>query len=67
MTVLVTLVLNAAKVSNGRDATEPGDYYADAGDPRVQADLASTGRPHAPRAVSLRRPPPVSCMTVRGP
>ena len=41
VTVLVTLVLNAAKVSNGRDATEPGDYYADAGDPRVQADLAS--------------------------
>jgi len=41
VTVLVTLVLNAAKVSNGRDVTEPGDYYADAGDPRVQADLAS--------------------------
>jgi SSS family solute:Na+ symporter len=39
--VVVTLLLNAAKVSNGRDATTPGDYYADAGDPRVDADLAS--------------------------
>jgi SSS family solute:Na+ symporter len=39
--VVVTLLLNAAKVSNGRDSTTPGDYYADAGDPRVDADLAS--------------------------
>jgi SSS family solute:Na+ symporter len=39
--VVVTLVLNAAKVSNGTDATVPGDYYADAGDPKVDADLAS--------------------------
>ncbi len=39
--VVVTLVLNVAKVSNGSDATRPGDYYADAGDPRVDADLAS--------------------------
>jgi SSS family solute:Na+ symporter len=39
--VVVTLALNAAKVSNGTDATIPGDYYADAGDPRVDADLAS--------------------------
>ena len=38
--VVLTLALGAAKVSNGRDATEPGDYYADAGDPRVDADLA---------------------------
>jgi SSS family solute:Na+ symporter len=38
--VVVTLVLNAAKVSNGTDATTPGDYYADAGDPKVDADLA---------------------------
>jgi SSS family solute:Na+ symporter len=42
VTVVVSVVLNAAKVSNGRDATRPGDYYADAGDPRVRADLAST-------------------------
>ncbi|HYH35408.1 MAG TPA: sodium:solute symporter [Nocardioides sp.] len=40
VTVVVTLALNAGKVSNGRDATAPGDYYADAGDPRVEADLA---------------------------
>jgi SSS family solute:Na+ symporter len=38
---VLTLVLNAAKVSNGRDATEPGDYFADADDPRVHADLES--------------------------
>ena len=39
--VVLTLVLNAAKVANGADATSPGDYYADTDDPRVQADLAS--------------------------
>ncbi len=38
--VLVTLVLNALNVANGRDRTKPGDYYADTDDPRVQADLA---------------------------
>jgi hypothetical protein len=27
------------KVSNGADTTEPGDYFADTDDPRVQADL----------------------------
>jgi SSS family solute:Na+ symporter len=37
--VVLSLVLNAAKVSNGRDRTRPGDYYAEAGDPRVDADL----------------------------
>jgi len=40
VTVLVTLGMRAAKVSNGRDRTRPGDYFADAGDPRVDADLA---------------------------
>jgi SSS family solute:Na+ symporter len=40
VTVALTLVLNAMKVSNGRDATRPGDYYADTDDPRVQVDLA---------------------------
>ncbi|MFL6109643.1 MAG: monocarboxylate uptake permease MctP [Marmoricola sp.] len=40
VSVLLTLVLGAAKVGNGTDATEPGDYYADEGDPRVDADLA---------------------------
>ena len=37
--VVLTLALNAVKVSNGSDATQPGDYYADSDDPRVQADL----------------------------
>jgi SSS family solute:Na+ symporter len=37
--VVLSLVLNGAKVSNGRDVTEPGDYYADTDDPRVVADL----------------------------
>jgi SSS family solute:Na+ symporter len=40
VTVVLSLALNAAKVPNGRDATEPGDYFADADDPRVQTDLA---------------------------
>jgi SSS family solute:Na+ symporter len=34
--VILTLVLNALKVSNGRDETIKGDYFADAGDPRVE-------------------------------
>lgn len=33
--VVLTLVLRALKVPAGRDATEPADYEADAGDPRV--------------------------------
>ena len=37
---VLTLVLNLAKVPNGRDRTTPGDYFADAGDPRVDTDLA---------------------------
>ncbi|MGI9157103.1 MAG: monocarboxylate uptake permease MctP [Marmoricola sp.] len=37
--VVLSLVLHAAKVSNGRDRTVPGDYYAEAGNPRVDADL----------------------------
>ncbi|GGF44512.1 permease [Marmoricola endophyticus] len=40
VTVVLSLVLNAAKVGNGRDRTRPGDYYADADDPRVAADLS---------------------------
>ncbi len=40
-TVVLTAILNALKVPNGRDATSPGDYFADAGDPRVDADLAA--------------------------
>ncbi|HWU20549.1 MAG TPA: sodium:solute symporter family protein [Nocardioides sp.] len=34
--VVVSVVLNALKVSNGTDATAAGDYHADAGDPRVE-------------------------------
>jgi SSS family solute:Na+ symporter len=38
--VVLTLVLNAAKVRNGTDQTESRDYFADHGDPRVDRDLA---------------------------
>jgi SSS family solute:Na+ symporter len=38
---VLTLLFNAMRVSNGRDATQPGDYYADSDDPRVKADLAN--------------------------
>ncbi|MGN6781120.1 MAG: monocarboxylate uptake permease MctP [Marmoricola sp.] len=41
--VVVTLVLNAVKVSNGADETIPGDYFADADDPRVARDLVDHG------------------------
>jgi SSS family solute:Na+ symporter len=37
---VLTLVLNLANVPNGRDRTAAGDYFADAGDPRVDTDLA---------------------------
>ncbi|WP_270888452.1 monocarboxylate uptake permease MctP [Pedococcus sp. 5OH_020] len=36
---IVTLVLNAMKVDPGRDETIKGDYFADAGDPRVEKNL----------------------------
>ncbi|WP_281284280.1 monocarboxylate uptake permease MctP [Nocardioides litoris] len=50
VTVVLTLVLRQLGVSNGRDVTVPSDYHADAGDPRVDADLAvedplATGEP----------------------
>jgi SSS family solute:Na+ symporter len=38
----LTVVLNLLGVSNGRDRTAPGDYFADKDDPRVEADLAQT-------------------------
>ncbi|MGN6253201.1 MAG: monocarboxylate uptake permease MctP [Marmoricola sp.] len=41
--VVVTVALNAAKVSNGVDETVPADYYADADDPRVAQDLVEHG------------------------
>jgi solute:Na+ symporter, SSS family len=36
--VVLSAILHALKVSNGRDATTPGDYYADAGDPGVSTE-----------------------------
>lgn len=39
--VVLTLVLNALKVSNGRDETIPFDYFADKDDPRVQKDITA--------------------------
>jgi SSS family solute:Na+ symporter len=42
--VVLSLVLNATKVSNGSDETTPGDYFADAGDPRVEKDKATRER-----------------------
>ncbi len=38
--VVVSAVLNLMKVENGSDETTPGDYFADAGDPRVEKDKA---------------------------
>jgi SSS family solute:Na+ symporter len=36
--VVLSLVFKAMKVGNGTDETTPGDYFADAGDPRVEKD-----------------------------
>ena len=44
MAVVLSLVLNALKVRNGTDRTEPSDYFAEAGDPRVDQDLAAHDR-----------------------
>ncbi len=40
VSVVLSAILNAVKVSNGDDETIPFDYFADADDPRVQKDLA---------------------------
>ena len=42
--VVLTVVLNAAKVSPGTDETIKGDYFADAGDPRVEKHLVMDAR-----------------------
>jgi solute:Na+ symporter, SSS family len=44
---LLTLVLRAAKVAEGTDGTTTDDYFADEGDPRVDADThpATTSTP----------------------
>ena len=41
--VVLTLVLRAAKVSNGSDQTTSYDYFADVTDPTVAQDLAVHG------------------------
>lgn len=48
--VALTLVLRAMKVDAGRDETIRGDYFADAGDPRVEKNISmdahlTTGTP----------------------
>ena len=40
LAVVISAILNALKVSNGKDETIAFDYFADADDPRVQKDLA---------------------------
>ncbi|WP_310962018.1 monocarboxylate uptake permease MctP [Nocardioides terrisoli] len=47
VSVVLTLVLNATKVGAPVDETAPGDYYADADDPRVARDLIEHGGPAA--------------------
>ncbi len=41
ITVVATLILRALKVDSGTDDTIKGDYFADAGDPRVEKHLAT--------------------------
>ena len=43
VSVVLTLVLNAARVDNGADQTSSPDYFADHGDPRVDEDLRTHG------------------------
>ncbi|MBL7256342.1 monocarboxylate uptake permease MctP [Paractinoplanes lichenicola] len=40
--VIATLILRAAKTPDGVDGTTLDDYFADAGDPRVDKDVAAT-------------------------
>ncbi len=47
---MLTVVLNALKVDSGKDETIKGDYFADAGDPRVEKNVSmdvhlTTGAP----------------------
>ncbi len=44
VTVVLTAVLNAARVPNGTDITSQSDYFADVGDPGVVPELAQ-GKP----------------------
>ncbi len=43
LAVVLSAILNATKVSNGRDETVARDYFADSDDPRVEKDLAARG------------------------
>jgi SSS family solute:Na+ symporter len=43
VSVVLSAILNAMKVSNGSDETIPFDYFADSDDPRVQKDLSEHG------------------------
>ena len=49
--VVLSAVLNATKVSNGRDATATSDYYADKDDPTVAHDLQRVNDLEAPTAL----------------
>ena len=44
LAVVASAILNALKVSNGKDETIAFDYFADADDPRVQKDLTEHAR-----------------------
>jgi SSS family solute:Na+ symporter len=52
--VVLTVLLRLGKVGNGTDRTVTSDYYADAGDPRVDRDLAEHGGPAAGEPVPDR-------------
>jgi SSS family solute:Na+ symporter len=52
--VVLTVLLRLGKVGNGTDRTVTSDYYADAGDPRVDHDLAEHGGPAAGEPVPDR-------------
>jgi solute:Na+ symporter, SSS family len=47
VTVVLTFVLRAMKTPDGVDETEPSDYYADEGDPRIEpiTELTEDARP----------------------
>jgi SSS family solute:Na+ symporter len=51
---VLTVLLRLGKVGNGTDRTVTSDYYADAGDPRVDRDLAEHGGPAAGEPVPDR-------------
>ncbi|HEY0240477.1 MAG TPA: sodium:solute symporter [Friedmanniella sp.] len=46
VTVVLTAILNAARVSNGTDITSQSDYFADLGDPEVQPTVTEAAPIH---------------------